>query len=395
MGRKRSIHAITFAVLAIYLMPNISFVPGPALSALQAEIYPSLDFASVSLLSTITSLMMIPSSLTAGVIIGKQMKYKTAAILSAVCITFGGVLPYFVPVFPVALTARAVVGAGIGITFPLTNMLIQGLFMEGERPGLLGMGAAIQSASGILYQVLSGFLTARGARIPWLLHLVILIPLFLILLYLKEPEPAAGEKGGPTAAMPLRPVLICVLHCLLFMGSYPILLNISLVMEYGRYGSAALGGIISSMWTIGGVLAGLVFSTMQRKIGKFTIPVGCALWAAGCGIFAAAGNVAMLLTGTLLCGSAIQICWPAVMNQYTRSVPPDRLGLASALYTSGMCLGCFLSTYFSAFALKAMGTDNPQATLFPGFLTVLAAGTLWSILEITKPMGEPDSEKNG
>lgn len=368
------------------------------LGALNSDIYPSLTYGTVALLSTAASLMMIPSSLIAGAMVGKAVRYKTLAIVSALLILLGGIGPFFVTAFPFALLCRMIVGLGIGITFPLQNTLIPGLFEEERRPALFGAGSAIMSVTGILYQIISGYAVSAGATVPWLIHGIMIIPLLLILLFLREPDQKVKETADVQTAvvtekMPGRCIFIFFAHALLFMASYPILLNISLIMEYGNYGSTALGGTISSMWTVGGVLAGLIFGGIAKKAGKFTVPIGCMEWAVGTGILAIANNVSLLFIGTLICGVAVQTCWPGTMNNYGKYVPASKLGVASALYTSGMCLGCFLSSYFTTFAQRLAGSDNPQAPLRVGFVIALATAVVWSFLEITVP-SERLAEKN-
>ena len=42
--------ALVIAVLALYLMPNVSFVANPMLGALQSDVYPVLTNGSVAIL---------------------------------------------------------------------------------------------------------------------------------------------------------------------------------------------------------------------------------------------------------------------------------------------------------------------------------------------------------
>lgn len=389
--KKTTITTLSIAVLATYVMPNISFVVNPALQGLATEVYPNLSFSTVSLLSTVMSLMMIPSSLIVGAVVGRKVGYRPMAVLSGLCIIIGGVLPFFITSFPFVLMCRAVVGIGIGITFPLQGSLIPALFSEDKRPGLFGAGATTMSICGILYQILSGFMADIGALYPWLVHLLIIIPLLCVIFFLKEPEPQVENEKTDTDSkkdsgkLPKRVVFIFIAHALLFMASYPILLNMTSILAYRNLGTASLSGIISSMWTVGGVLAGIIFGKLNEISGKYIVPIGCAEWILGVAVLAFGHTVPLLFAGTLICGIAVQTCWPATINNYSLYVPKDKLGIASALYTSGMCLGCFLCTYFNIFAFSVSGSSDPQIVMKYGLIIAAIVGVIWSIIEIRKP----------
>lgn len=102
------------ALLAVYFAANVIFIMSPAMNAIATELYPDLPYTSVLLVSTISSLLMIPGSLVAGAALGK-VKFKTMALISMGGIMIFGMLPYFIRPLTAVYVFRGIVGFCIGL----------------------------------------------------------------------------------------------------------------------------------------------------------------------------------------------------------------------------------------------------------------------------------------
>lgn len=125
------------ALLAVYFAANIIFVMSPTFNVLQTEVFPNEPYTRILLISTISSLLMIPGSLVAGALLGK-IKYKQMALISMGGIIICGVAPAFVHNLTAIYVFRGVVGFCIGLGFPLQSTMALQLFNDKERPKYLG-----------------------------------------------------------------------------------------------------------------------------------------------------------------------------------------------------------------------------------------------------------------
>ena len=116
--------------------------------------------------------------------------------------------------------------------------------------------------------------------------------------------------------------------------------------EYHEATSESVSYTHLSIFTVGGVVAGFVFASLYRITGKYAVPAGCLFAVVGMGLFAFVSSIPTMTIGVFLVGMAVQTVWPGTMNNYGKFVPISKMGLASSLFTSGMCLGCFLSSFF-------------------------------------------------
>ena len=377
------------SVLAVYFAANVIFITSPAMQAFATDLYPEIAYGTVLLLSTISSLFMIPGSLLAGVLLGKKISFRQMAVLSMGGIIIAGVLPFFIRTFAFVLVMRAIVGFCIGLGFPLQSTLALKLFDDEERPGVLGKATFVMALGSIVYMVLSGVLCDVDASYVWLIHGVLILPLVLVLVFLKEPQEtgdtkAAEKEDGKKEKLPGMAVFASTMFMIIFFAFYPVIMNMSAIIDYENLGTGAVTGIISSLFTIGNALAGLIFARVYKLAGKYTVPAGLVLWIAGMAVFGFGHNLPMIMIGVIVSGIAAQIVWPGTVNSFSEYVPESRLSLASALFVSGMNLGCFLTSFFISGVSTVTGNDNPRLPCMIGLVIVIVFAAVWSVVEVKR-----------
>lgn len=377
------------SVLAVYFAANVIFIMSPAMNSIATDLYPDVAYGTVLLLSTISSLLMIPGSLIAGAVLGKQVGFRQMAIISLGGIVIAGVLPYFITNFTAVLVLRAITGFCIGLGFPLQSTLALKLFDDNERPGVLGKATVAMSVGSILYMLISGAVCDINASFVWLVHGIVLIPLILVIIFLKEPEKekdvpreSAGSKQASSDRLPGMAVFASFMFMVVFFAFYPVLLNMSAIVDQEGLGNAAVTGIISSLYTIGNGIAGVIFAKVYKAAGKWTIPVGLILWAAGTAIFSFGYNLPLIVIGVVVSGIAVQIVWPATINSFSQYVPAGKQSMASALFVSGMNLGCFLTSFYITGVADITGNADPRLPCQIGLVIVIVFALIWSVVQM-------------
>lgn len=375
------------ALLAVYFAANVIFIMSPAMNAIATELYPDLPYTSVLLVSTISSLLMIPGSLVAGAALGK-VKFKTMALISMGGIIIFGMLPYFIRPLTAVYVFRGIVGFCIGLGFPLQSTLALQLFNDKERPRALGFATVSLSVGSIVFMVVSGMLADQNAAYPYLFHAILLIPLILVLTLLKEPSAEdkvetveAPSQVPETGKMPPYAIFTAFMFAVVFFAFYPVLLNMSSVCANENIGGATVAGILLALYTVGNCIGGFIFEPLHRFAGKLVVPVGLVFWILGTACFAFGHSVPLIIIGVLLSGTAVQTVWPGTVNTYSEYVPKNKQSMAVAIFVSGMNIGCFLTTYFIGAVANITGDTNPRLPIFYGFFIVLIFGAVWGVVE--------------
>ena len=375
------------ALLAVYFAANVIFIMSPAMNAIATELYPDLPYTSVLLVSTISSLLMIPGSLVAGAALGK-VKFKTMALISMGGIIIFGMLPYFIRPLTAVYVFRGIVGFCIGLGFPLQSTLALQLFNDKERPRALGFATVSLSVGSIVFMVVSGMLADQNAAYPYLFHAILLIPLILVLTLLKEPSAEdkvetveAPSQVPETGKMPPYAIFTAFMFAVVFFAFYPVLLNMSSVCANENIGGATVAGILLALYTVGNCIGGFIFEPLHRFAGKLVVPIGLVFWILGTACFAFGHSVPLIIIGVLLSGTAVPTVWPGTVNSYSEYVPKNKQSMAVAIFVSGMNIGCFLTTYFIGAVANITGDTNPRLPIFYGFFIVLIFGAVWGVVE--------------
>ena len=342
------------------------------------------------MVSTISSLLMIPGSLVAGEALGK-VKIKTLALISMGGIIIFGMLPYFIRPLTAVYVFRGIVGFCIGLGFPLQSTLALQLFNDKERPRALGFATVSLSVGSIVFMVVSGMLADQNAAYPYLFHAILIIPLILVMTLLKEPSAEdkvetveAPSQVPETGKMPPYAIFTAFMFAVVFFAFYPVLLNMSSVCANENIGGATVAGILLALYTVGNCIGGFIFEPLHRFAGKLVVPIGLVFWILGTACFAFGHSVPLIIIGVLLSGTAVQTVWPGTVNTYSEYVPKNKQSMAVAIFVSGMNIGCFLTTYFIGAVANITGDTNPRLPIFYGFFIVLIFGAVWAVVEAVR-----------
>ena len=376
------------ALLAAYFAANIIFIMSPAINVMSTELFPDKSYTAILLISTISSLCMIPGSLVAGAILNK-IGFKKLAVISLGGIAIFGTACAFTNSLGLIYVFRGIVGFCLGLGFPLQGTMSLQLFNDKERPKYLGWATVSLAAGSVFYMMVSGALADHSARYSFMFHLVALIPMILIVIFLKQPtaeEIAANNVEAPSQVpehgkMPGYAIFTAVMFALVFFAFYTVLLNMSSICAYENIGGAAVAGALLSVYCIGNMCGGFLFNPLSKAAKGLVVPVGLILWIAGTACVAFGHSVFMIVLGALLSGTAVQTVWPGTVNTYSEYVPKDKQSMAVAIFVSGMNIGCFLTTYFIQAVMNMTGSDSPRVPVQYGFFIVLIAGLIWAVIE--------------
>jgi len=373
---------VTIAVMSVFFLAMGVGTITPAIQSI-AEAFPELSFSTVLLVSTLPSLFIIPSTYIAGMVVGNKIGYRPLLIFGILLFSLAGAAPYILTTsFTMILIARALFGIGLGVISPLGNALILSLYEGQERANMLGLSGVVMNLGGIALQLLGGVLAAIRWNYAFLAHLLGIISLFMVLFMLPEPE-KREVKIAEKIVIPSSVYLDSVLFGIAMMDTYTLLVNMSTIIITDKLGDAASAGVVLSMFTVGGMLAGAIFGKVYQMATRFTISVGLLLLALGSGIVHYATNLMILTIGTTIVGIGFGLVMPAVMMILGMIVAPNAFAAASGILMAFMNLGGFMSTYYIA-----MLSNINSAVRFPIFVAMCLygiSGLLYALLQAKSP----------
>ncbi|MCH5138241.1 MFS transporter [Clostridiaceae bacterium UIB06] len=384
INKKKSL--LIFAIMAAGFLIMATGATTPALASI-AQAYPNLQFSVVVLIATIPVLILVPFSLISGKLAGTVMTYRSLIIIGIVLFLIGGAAPYFISNFTLILVMRGVLGAGLGIITPLGGALTLTLFEPREAENLMGAGVVVGNIGGIVFQLLGGIFCAINWRFTFLTYLLGAVSLLIVIFFYPK-LPLNAKADVEKVKMPAIAYIWSTLYAILMMLVYPMLTGMSSLVLANHYGTAAGAGVALTMFTIGGMIAGVIFGAAFRMLSRFIIPIGVALNAIGFVFFVYGTNLTLLIVGATIVGVGFSLSGTAIMMYVGRSVPPAGTAFAMSIVMAFMSIGGFVSGFVFAFIEKLF---NITSLRFP-FALSLVCFTAYAVIDLVVILKTPKQQ---
>ena len=360
----------------------------PALASIAVS-FPEIPYSQVLWLYSMPKIVIIPTILIAGLLIGRRVSYRVAAITGFALIAIGGMAPIFLDDFWAILATRFICGIGLGIQSPIGPALVLRYFSDPQkRATVLGIGHGFVNIYGVLTNLLVGFLCAIDWHLAFAAYGTILILLVIAILFLKEPASGDGksalqlldanaeetkmrelaEGGMPIShsdgrRMPISVLVLCIIY-LLTMTLWGVAgLNLSAIIMANGFGDAAVSGTVISLINVSGVIAGFAFGKLNRIFKSFVLPFGYFLMAVGFAIYFFAPNVIVLGCGLFIAGLANTVIMTAFESEVGLRCGVSFIAMGMSMCMMASQLSGFITPFYISFVMDTCGLASYSAPL--------------------------------
>lgn len=371
------------AIFSIFfLMPGVVVV-NPAMAKFAAT-FPEYNFALIATMPTLTILV---STLWAGSVAGKSLKYRTLAVMGCVLFIVGGTAPAFLNNFIAIIACRAVFGIGVGLLTPLSNGLIIGLYEGQKQAAYLGYGTLFINGGAVLLQMFGGALAEIDWHFVFYAHLLGIISLVLVF-FLPEPQnlegPQARNTKGKMEKVAFGVYALGILFFVYSLLSFPIMVNMALLFQVKAAGGAAIAATALSLFTVGGALGGLAFGFVFKRFKRFCLTIGYALCGLGVLVILIGTNAITMTVGAFLQGFAYSLVMPALISLVGTITPPSTVAMGISIMMAMMNIAAFISTFYLKILTNIFG-ENIYSSLKVFIAVVL---TLAAVFIFINPFAE-------
>lgn len=250
-------------------MANQSFFCLSSVIVQIAHAFPEAELSMVQLVFTLPCFMITAASLAAGQL--ARCFSKKALLLAGLTMTMAGGLAgfMFAASLPALLACSAIIGLGIGLNLTLSYAIICDYYDGDERGVLMGWNTAFVCTGGVLFSFLGGRLAAAWGWPAVYLSFLLILPVILLVWLWCPPglrEQAQGRQAGWSTSLYFIVLTSLGVVCYTFQNSFNA--NSSLyISELGLYtpGLASLSAVLNSA---GGILGGLLFGPLLRRLGR-------------------------------------------------------------------------------------------------------------------------------
>lgn len=163
------------------------------------------------------------------------------------------------------------------------------------------------------------------------------------------------------------------------------LVNMSSIIAAGGMGTAGDAALVLTMFTVGGMLGGLIFAKVFGIFKSNTMPVGVALIAVAMVSIGLGNSIAFMYIGTTIAGIGLSFIMPSIFMNLGAAVHPSQMPTASGIVMASMNVGGFCSAYFFALLAGVMGVDMMVNIKFPFYVSMITFAAIAIALLFIKP----------
>ncbi|MCI1136450.1 MFS transporter [Enterococcus gallinarum] len=296
----------------------------------------------------------------------KRIGMKKTIILGLLLAGIGGIIPVFTATFQTVLISRVILGVGLGLYNSLAVTYISSLYSGNTRATLLGIRNSMEALGQTILIFLAGVLVNINWTASFLVYAIAFPVALLFALKVPEirdensdiPENHVKEKMNP---MVFALVLFAIL---LVMNSIAISVRFASIATEIKGVNFNASNYLALM-PILGILAGFMFGSINKWIGKGTLYLGIIFFIISNLLIAVSnGNMTFLLTGLFLSSITGSWCFPFIFSNLDKVTTKNTINFATSLIFIGCNIGNFIAPIAMQLAQFLTRSTNLTAPFF-------------------------------
>lgn len=285
-----------------------------------AAAFPAVSLSAIELVATVPSLFQMVGVLGEQVL-AKKLGHKGAMLLGLLFCAVGGIIPVFLPLFPVIFVTRCFFGTGCGLLMSSLLTLIVHFFDGQTRSTMIGLGGGISGLGSAGATLAAGLLLVFGWNVSFSVYFLGFAVTALVLVFVPKVKTAAPtESAEKKTGKP--PLGLWGLGALMFvsvmLATMYVIKASTLIADYG-YGTAKEGSLAITFLSLGSFAAGLTYGRLRAKLGDHTLALAFGICMLGFLLGGFANSLLPVWAGAFLLGYGYLIFMPFIQEQASRS----------------------------------------------------------------------------
>lgn len=284
-----------------------------------AAAFPTVSLSTIELVATVPSLFQMVGVLGEQVL-AKKLGHKGAMLLGLLFCAVGGILPVFLPLFPVIFVTRCFFGTGCGLLMSSLLTLIVHFFDGQTRSTMIGLNGGISGLGSAGATFAAGLLLAFGWNVSFSVYFLGFAVMALVLVFVPKVKTAAPTESTEKKNGKL-PLGLWGLGALMFvsvmLATMYVIKASTLITDYG-YGTAKEGSLAITFLSLGSFAAGLTYGKLRAKLGSLTLALAFGICVLGFLMGGFANSLLPVWAGAFLLGYGYLIFMPFIQEQASR-----------------------------------------------------------------------------
>jgi len=371
-NRKLKLALLSAALVSASLNAITGMIPE------MAKAFPGVSLSTIELITTIPSLFQM-AGIGAGKAAAEKIGHKYTAVAGLLLCGLGGILPFFLPLFPVILVTRCLFGLGSGMLNASQLVLIIHFFTGNTRSAVIGLNGTFGGLGSALCTFIAGQLLVFGWNASFAVYSIGLVFAAVFLFCIPNTAPSrqtdtATDTAKTTGLPPGLFGLALLSFTAVLLATFSVIKASTLITESG-FGSAADGSTALSVLSIGSLLAGLTYGRIRSRLGNHALTFFFAVCLAGNVVGGLAENCTAVFIGAFLLGYGYIGFVPFIQEEASRKY--GHLGQrATNTVLVFQSLGAFFTPYICPVFQILSGSLRHQFFIVAGLYGVLCAAAL-------------------
>ncbi|MGL5648817.1 MAG: MFS transporter [Clostridium sp.] len=360
-----------FTILSLSFISLIATAAmAPALNSIQTH-FISASPTIIKYVVTLPALICIPIGLLNNTFL-KYISKKKLILIGLILFTIGGLSSSFASSIYSLLFTKAILGLGLGITAPLSLVLIGDFFHGKERAKFMGLSTASTNLGGIISTLFVGFLASFGWRYSFLVYAVAIIVFILIALFLPKIPGEENDKNVHNITIneleediKLNKGIFkyAILTMLALIAFYAIPTNMDFLIKFKNLGTSSTAANIVSICTLISLISAMLFPRLMKLFKSYYVLVIFLSMTLGFFILGEATILPLIILGAILVGFGFGSIVPFGMLFASNIVHRTHTGLAILIVTTSLYLGEFLSPIILQYISSFLRINNVTGCL--------------------------------
>ncbi|MEO1816486.1 MAG: MFS transporter [Acetobacterium sp.] len=373
---------IKLAILSIASLLMISMTASAILADIELH-FPDLEESVVQMVLTLPALLGLIFAFVAGPL-SMRISKKSLVIFSLINGLIGGLIALILGPLAIGflLLASVLIGIAQGINATMTLALITDYFTGEESGAMMGLQSAFLNGGSMVLLFTSGLLANIKWNHAYLVYLAFLPVLFIVIKNLPHDRPGRADLTKNSEGAGKLNVSVYFIAAFIFLfGSFFFVFqtNIALLVVSKGYGDATLSGMINTAVSASGMVTGIKYGNLKRRLKMLAIPIGIGAVGMGLGLIYVSGTLASIFVAAILVGFGIGIVMPTGIFMAANAVKNGMQSTAIALVTAAVNLGMFVSPLLFNMVSLPTASESLSTKFIVSSICLLLLAVLFAI----------------
>lgn len=385
------------------LSASLLVASAPAINAnlpAMVKAFPDIPLSMVEMLTTIPSMFLMISVLTSS-FIATKIGYKQTILIGLCTVAISGIIPVFIDNFYIILSARALLGFGVGLFNSLLVAMISYFYDGEERSSLFGIQGAFEGLGGMAITFTAGQLLKINWQAPFYAYIIAIPVIILFAMFVPKvankdilakvntatTKQEANKKSSILPIIGYISLIFVVAILYMTMG-----IKVSALMTSEGYSDASGASTVIMLLSLGSMIAGFSFGKIIKLLKQYILCVAFIILAIGMFIIGLSNTLITTILGGFLVGFGFRMILPYLINRINTSNIKNP-GLATSLLLVSYNLGVFITPY-GAMILEYFANDNGLRGVFyvDGILFIILSIGAFTMLILQKIKNRNEKE---